>query len=166
MRDGLRAGEATGGRLGLPLFLALLAEGYGRAGSAEEGLRLATEALALGRDTGERVYEAELHRIEGEMLLLRSGDGQEEAETRFRRAIELARSQGARSLELRAATSLARLWRDQDKRAEAFDLLAPICGRFTEGLDTADLKDARALLDGLDGGGARSPHQYLGSAPA
>jgi predicted ATPase len=99
--------------------------------------------------TGERVYEAELHRLKGELLLQQSPDNAAEAETCFHKAIEVAQSQHAKSWELRAATSLARLWQQQDKRQDAYDLLAPVYGWFTEGFDTADLKDAKALLDEL-----------------
>ena len=97
--------------------------------------------------TGECHYQAELHRLRG-AVLAKTGDAAEAASW-FQRAIDTARSQQAKSLELRAATSLARLWRDQGKRAEAHDLLAPVYGWFTEGFDTADLKDAKALLDEL-----------------
>ena len=98
--------------------------------------------------TDERWWEVELLRLRGAFVLARDGDA-DVAETCFAGALEVARSQGTKSLELRVATSLARLWRDQGKTAEASDLLAPIHGWFTEGFDTADLKEARALLDEL-----------------
>jgi predicted ATPase len=95
------------------------------------------------------VVKADLHRLEGELLLIRASDNQAEAEACFRRALEVARAQSAKALELRASTSLARLWAEQGRRAEAHDLLAPVYGWFTEGFHTADLKDAKALLDEL-----------------
>ena len=95
-----------------------------------------------------RLFEAELRRIEGELRLL-AGAPEAEAEACFAEALAVARRQEARSFELRAATSLARLWRDQGRRAEAHDLLAPVHGWFTEGFDTPDLRDAKALLDEL-----------------
>ena len=110
------------------------------------------EALTLVDTTGERWYEAELYRLKGALLLQQSSDNQAEAETCFQQAIDIARSQQAKSLELRAATSLARLWQQQGKRQEAHDLLAPVYNWFTEGFDTADLKDAKALLDALSEG--------------
>jgi predicted ATPase len=129
--------------------LALLAEAHGTMGQPEAGLTVLTEALALVDTTGERWYAPELHRLKGELLLQQSSDNQAEAETCFQQAISTARSQQAKSLELRAATSLARLWQQQGKRQEAHDLLAPVYNWFTEGFDTADLQDAKALLDEL-----------------
>jgi predicted ATPase len=99
--------------------------------------------------TGERVWEPELYRLKGELLLQLSSDNQAEADTCFRHALEIARTQQAKSFELRAVTSLARLWQQQGKRQEAHDLLAPVYHWFTEGFDTADLQDAKALLDAL-----------------
>jgi len=99
--------------------------------------------------TGERNYEAELHRLTGQLLLARSGVHHMEAEACFHQALDMARRQQAKSLELRAAVSLSRLWQQQGKRTEAYDLLAPVYGWFTEGFDTADLQDARALLEEL-----------------
>jgi predicted ATPase len=131
------------------MYLVWLAEAYGEAGTAEEGLKLLDEAEAVMETGGERWYEAEQHRIKGELLLARSARNRAKAAAAFRHAIEVARGQEAKSLELRAATSLARLWQTQKKTAEARDLLAPVYGWFTEGFDTADLKDAKALLDEL-----------------
>jgi predicted ATPase len=108
-----------------------------------------TEALALVDSSGERWYAPELHRLKGIFLLQQSSDNQVEAESCFHHALDIARNQQAKSFELRAATSLARLWQQQDKRQEAHDLLAPVYGWFTEGFDTADLQDAKALLDEL-----------------
>jgi predicted ATPase len=107
------------------------------------------EALTHADNTGECCYEAELHRLKGELRLQQSSDNHPEAESCFHHALDIARTQQAKSLELRAATSLARLWQQQGKRQEAHDLLAPVYGWFTEGFDTADLQEAKALLDAL-----------------
>jgi TOMM system kinase/cyclase fusion protein len=149
IRQGLGVFQATGARGVVSLLLALLAEAYGQDGQAEEGLRVLAEALAIVEHTGERRHEAELYRLKGELLLTRSTDHAAEAEACFRRALDVARRQQAKSWELRAAMSLARLWQRQSKRAEAYALLAPIYGWFTEGFDTADLQEAKALLEGL-----------------
>src|SRR5262249_32737714 len=149
MQQGLSAYRATGVEQTRSYWLALLAEGYGTQGESEEGLTVLTEALTHVDTTGERWYEAELHRLKGELLLQQSSDNQADAESSFHHALEIARSQQAKSFELRAATSLARLWQQQGKRQEAYDLLAPIYGWFTEGFDTPDLQDAKALLDAL-----------------
>ena len=133
-------------------FLALLAEAYGKAEQVEEGLRTVAEALAFVERTEERYYEAELYRLQGELLLQQSPDNATEAAACFHRALDVSRNQAAKSWELRAATSLARLWQQQGKNAEARELLAPVYGWFTEGFDTADLKDAKALLDTLSEG--------------
>jgi predicted ATPase len=114
-------------------------------GQTAEGLDAIAEALALVASTNERFYEAEIYRVKGELLLKHGGSNTgAEAERCFRQALDIARVQSAKSWELRSATSLARLWRDQGR-----DLLAPVYGWFTEGFDTADLKDAKALLDEL-----------------
>ena len=118
-------------------------------GQPEAGLTVLTEALELVDTTGERWYEAELYRLQGALLLQQQADHQAEAERCFHHAIAIAQSQHAKSWELRAATSLARLWQQQGKRQEAHDLLAPVYNWFTEGFDTADLHDAKALLDAL-----------------
>ena len=131
-----------------PWFLALLAEACGKAGQIDEGLRALEEALEAVQNNEERVYEAEVYRLTGELLLQQSAE-QGEAEERFHQALDIARRQQAKSWELRAAMSLARLWQHQGKRAEARELLAPIYGWFTEGFDTADLQEARALLESL-----------------
>src|SRR5262249_36268498 len=149
MHQGLRAYRATGAELWRPDWLALLAEAHGMGGEPEAGLTVLAEALTLVDTTGERLYEPELYRLKGALLLQQSSDNQAEAETCFHKALEIARSQQAKSFELRTATSLARLWQQQGKRAAAHDLLAPIYGWFTEGFDTLDLKDAKALLDAL-----------------
>jgi predicted ATPase len=125
----------------------LLAEAYGRAGRADEGLELLAEALEASHRTGECVYDAEIHRLKGELLLAQGDEAG--AEARFRRAIEVAREQSAKSWELRATTSLCRLWQKQGKRRKARRELAGVYNWFTEGFDTADLKEAKALLDDL-----------------
>jgi predicted ATPase len=149
LRQGLRAMRATGAELWRPYWLALLADAHGTMGQPETGLTMLTEALTLVDTTGERWYESELHRLKGELLLAQSPDNHAEAETCFQQAISTARSQQAKSLELRVATSLARLWQQQGERQEAYKLLAPIYNWFAEGFDTADLKDATALLEEL-----------------
>jgi predicted ATPase len=148
------------------LWLALLAEAYGKVEQAKEGLRALTEALATVDATAEHCWEGELHRLKGE-LLLQSGVWESaslgplfrnphaaEAETCFRQALDVARRQQAKALELRATMSLSRLWQRQDKRAEAHQSLAEIYGWFTEGFDTADLQEAKVLLEefGREGG--------------
>ena len=140
--------RATGAEHLRPYWLALLAEAQGILGEREAGLAMLTEALALVDTTGARWYEAEIHRLKGALLLQRS-DNQAEAENCFHNALDIARNQQAKSFELRAATSLAQLWQQQGKRQEAQDLLAPVYNWFTEGFDTVDLKDAKALLDAL-----------------
>jgi predicted ATPase len=132
-----------------PYFLALLAEAYGTMGQPDVGLMALAEALTLVDATSERWYEPELHRLKGELLLQQSADHHATAQACFQHALDVARAQQARSLELRAATSLARLWQQQGKRAEAYQLLAEVYGWFTEGFDTADLQEAKALLDEL-----------------
>jgi class 3 adenylate cyclase/predicted ATPase len=149
IHQGLRAWRATGAELARPYWLALLAEAHGIMGEPEAGLTALAEALTLADTTGERWYEPELYRLKGELLLQQSSDNAAEAETCFHQALDVARNQQAKSLELRASTSLARLWQQQGKRQEAYDLLAPVYGWFTEGFDTADLQDAKALLNEL-----------------
>jgi len=152
MHHGLVAHRATGAELLRSYFLALLAEAHGTMGQPEAGLTVLTEALTLTETTGERLYESECYRLKGELLLQQNAANQAEAETCFQHAISIAQNQSAKSRELRAATSLARLWQQQGKRQEAYDLLAPVYGWFTEGFDTADLKDAKTLLHELGDG--------------
>src|SRR5262249_2204515 len=147
LTQGLTAFRAIGSEITRPYRLALLAEAHGTIGEPEEGLVLLTEALALVDTTGERWYEAELHRLKGELLFQQNSDNQAEAENCFQQAMTIAQNQQAKSFELRTATSLARLWHQQEKRQDAHDLLASVYNWFTEGFDTADLKDAKALLD-------------------
>jgi tetratricopeptide (TPR) repeat protein len=149
MHQGLAAYRATGVVARQPWYLAELAEAHGKVGQAEEGLTALTEALALVNDTNERWWEAELYRLKGELLIQQSSDNAAEAESCFQKAIPIAQNQSAKSWELRAATSLACLWQSQGKRQNAYDLLASVYGWFTEGFDTADLIDAKALLDEL-----------------
>jgi predicted ATPase len=118
-------------------------------GLAEEGLSVLAEALAAMGKSGERFWEAELSRLKGELLLMRPVCDEPEAEACFRQAFDIAHRQQAKSLELRAAMSLSWLWQRQGKRAEAHALLAPIYNWFTEGFDTADLQEAKALLKEL-----------------
>jgi predicted ATPase len=141
-----------------PYSLALLAVGYGKAGQSDEGLSALAEALALVERTGERFYEAELYRLKGELTLQKfqvSGSTFQavsppaEAEECFLKAIKIVRRQQAKSLELRAVVSLSRLWQSQGKKGEARRMLAEIYGWFTEGFDTTDLKEAKALLEEL-----------------
>jgi predicted ATPase len=145
LREGLDAYRAVGALTGVPYDLALLAEGCGRAGLVDEGLAAVGEALAIVDRTGERNYEAELRRLEGELRLIHEPLA-DEAEACFRRALDVARRQSARSLELRAATSLARLLTRRGRRDDARIVLGDIYGRFTEGLGTPDLEEADILL--------------------
>ena len=149
VREGLASLRAMGAYARRSYFLGLLAEVSLCAGECEKGLEAISEGLALVRTNGERWWQAEPHRLQGELLLAHTANGQTQACSCFERALDISRQQKARSLELRAATSLARLRAKQSKRAEARDLLAPVYGWFTEGYDTADLKDAKALLDEL-----------------
>ena len=155
MQQGLSAYRSTGAELWRPHFLALLAEAYGKAGQAEAGLKTLAEVLAVVDRTQERVYEAELYRLKGELTLLQpSREGEDagdrdEAEACFLKAIAIARRQRARSLELRAVMALSRLWRQQGKPGDARQMLAETYGWFTEGFDTSDLQEAKVLLSEL-----------------
>jgi predicted ATPase len=148
LREGLAAWQAMGEALYQPLFRALLAETYGKVGQPEAGLSVLAEVLADVHNTGLCFCEAELYRLQGVLLQQAAGSG-DEAEACLRQALDVARRQQAKSLELRAAMSLSRLWQRQGKRAEARELLAEIYGWFTEGFDTADLQEAKALLEEL-----------------
>jgi len=158
LHQGLAAWRATGAEMHRPHFLALLAEAYGKVGRAEEGLAALVEALAQVEKTGERWYEAEVYRLKGELLLTQEDyrpqaigrrGKTEEAEACFLTAIEIARKQSAKSLELRATVSLARLWQRQGKKKQAHKVLAKIYNWFTEGFDTKDLHEAERLLEEL-----------------
>jgi len=145
---------AMGSSLFRPLFLCFLAEACLTTRRFEEGLAAAEEAIAIMRETKESCYEAELHRLKGGLILGHAGAEvqpriQAQAEECFRKSIEVARQQEAKSFELRAVTSLSRLWKQQGKKAEARQALAEIYGWFSEGFDTADLKEAKALLEEL-----------------
>jgi len=148
LRSGPVASRATGAELFVPHYVALLAEACEIAGQVEEGLTLSDEALQIVERTGERWFAAELNRHKGQ-LLLRQGHSAA-AEELYRKALGIAEEQGAKLWELRAAVSLARLRRDQGRPAEARDLLAPVYGWFTEGFDTPDLQEAKALLEALN----------------
>jgi predicted ATPase len=138
-----------GRKLGLYENLAILARAYGRAGQTAEGLRVLAEAMAAVHDNGEYYCDAELYRLKGELLLQSSMEAAEEAEACFRQALDTARHQQAKSLELRAAMSGAHLWQRQGKQAEAHQVMAEIYSWFTEGFDTRDLQEAKALLEAL-----------------
>jgi predicted ATPase len=167
IRQGIAAWQATGAAVTRPRRLALLAEAYGHVGRTEEGLRVLTEALTIVDKTGECLFAAELYRLKGVLTLRQCpvarakgqasisqplpphSQAEVEAEAYFQQAIEIARRQRAKSLELRAAMSLSRLWQSQSKPQEARQLLAEIYGWFTEGFDTADLQEAKTLLEKL-----------------
>jgi len=172
MGEGLAAHRLTGAEVILPHFLAVLVEAFAKTRQVDEGLRVLEEALAVVHRNGERYYLAELYRIKGDLILLQATDRGlsraarsgvpvlearrsevAEAEACFHQSIKIARQQKAKSWELRAAMSLARLYQNQNKRAEAHGLLEPIYNKFTEGFDTADLREAKALLDELSKSG-------------
>ena len=147
--------QAIGAELGSLQHLPLLAEAYRKAGRVSEGLAILDKALALIHATGFKIDEPEIHRLKGELLLMQ-GEAEPEAENRFQRAessfqhaIEVAHRQQAKSWELRATTSLCRLWQKQGKAEEARQMLDQIYGWFTEGFDTVDLRDAKSLLEEL-----------------
>jgi predicted ATPase len=155
LRQGMAAYRATGSDMVWPWMLALLAEAYAKMGQTEEGLIAVAEALATVNRTKEGIYTAELHRLKGDLVLqggVQSPESEppapstQEAQACFLKAIEVARRQQAKSWELRAATSLSRLWQQQGKKNEARQMLAEIYGWFTEGLDTKDVQEAKALL--------------------
>ena len=150
IQEGLAASRATGAELMRPRDLCLLAEARMETGTLDYGLSSLTEALATADEHEHRSYEAETHRLKGELLLRQNDSNASEAQSCFQRAIEIARKQSAKSWELRATISLARLLAAQGRRNEARTMLADIYNWFTEGFDTADLKDARALLDELN----------------
>ncbi|NOT54083.1 MAG: hypothetical protein HOP18_05715, partial [Deltaproteobacteria bacterium] len=169
MQQGIEAATTTGAEVYRPYFLALLAEASSVVGGGEDGLRLLDEALEVVEGTGERFYEAEVYRLKGELLLMQEIKNQKakgkrqksentdprplipdpHAEACFLKALDIARNQQAKSLELRAAMSLARLWRGQGKQSEAHKMVSDIYQWFTEGFDTKDLREARVLLEAL-----------------
>jgi predicted ATPase len=146
LHQGMAAVLGTGQELSRPLCLVLLAEAAGHAGQVDEGLRLLAEVLAALEESRRGDLLAEAHRLQGELLLWHAVPEAVQAEACFQQALTVARRQHAKSWELRAAMSLSRLWQCQGKRAEAYELLAPIYGWFTEGFDTADLQEAKDLL--------------------
>ena len=167
IQQGMAGAQVTGVEVSRPYHLVLLAKAYGRTGQGEEGLTVLTEALTVMNKTGERWCEAELYRLKGQLTLQKfqvSGSkfqvqeslksevrGPElEAEEYFLKAIEIARKQQAKSLELRTVTSLSRLWQSQGKKEQARQVLAEIYGWFTEGFDTKDLQEAKVLLEELE----------------
>jgi class 3 adenylate cyclase/predicted ATPase len=150
IREGLSAWQATGAEVaGLHCF-AMLVEAYGKTGRSEEGLTVLAEAFAAVESNEDRLYEPELYRLKGTLLMTRSEKNQAECEACFRRALEIARLQNSKSLELRAGMSLSRLWEKQDRKQEAKTMLSEIYGQFSEGFDTADLKEAKRLLQDLE----------------
>jgi predicted ATPase len=149
IQQGLAAYEATGAVRDRPYYLALLAEASAQSGQTAEGLEALAAALARLGKSEVQWWEAELHRLKGALLLQHTVAQPGEVEACFQQALAVARRQQARSLELRAAMSLTCLWQHQGKRTEAHQLLAEVYGWFTEGFDTADLQEARALLEAL-----------------
>jgi predicted ATPase len=146
---GINARRAIGGTLWTPLFLSYLASSHAALGHFDDSWRCLHEALVGVEATKERWFEAEIHRIAGEIALMMPEADASKVEAYFERALAVARQQQAKSWELRAAISMARLWRDQGKRQQAHDLLAPVYSWFTEGFDTLDLKEAKGLLEQL-----------------
>jgi predicted ATPase len=146
---GIAAWRATGSTLWLSLYFSQLASAYADLGQLGEAWRRIGEAISTIATTKERWFEAEVHRVAGEIALKSPQPEAAKAETYFERALSVARQQQAKSWELRASMSLARLWRDQGKVSEARELLAPVYGWFTEGFNTRDLKEAKALLEEL-----------------
>jgi predicted ATPase len=149
IHQGLAAYRRTGSEANRPMGLAYMAELYKQTGESDEGLLSISEALTLVKETGEGMYEAELYRLKGELLLVKNACDSDESERCYKTAIEISRKQSAKSWELRATISLARLLASQGRRDEARAMLAEIYAWFTEGFDTADLKDAKTLLEEL-----------------
>jgi predicted ATPase len=148
MRQGLSAVKSVDVRAYVPFWSTLLIDAYRRANKPEQGLEVLHEVKELIDTTGERYYEAELHRLEGELLRLQGADDIV-VERSYCRAIEIARMQTGKFLELRATVSLARLWQSQGRESEAYEKLSEIYNWFTEGFDTKDLREAKTLLDEL-----------------
>jgi predicted ATPase len=147
--SGVTAQRSTGATVLIPAYLSSLAKAYADLGRFDDAWRSIDEAMTLVETTKQRLLEAEINRDAGEIALMPSGPNAAKAEAYFERALVVARRQRAKSLELRAAMSLARLWRDQGKPQQGRELLAPVYGWFTEGFDTLDLQEAKALLDEL-----------------
>jgi predicted ATPase len=151
MQQALVELAGIGTAIGAPGFLVLLAEGLRKAGRHGEALGALGLGVAQAEQQGQHCYDADLHRLRAEILLDMDGNAVDEAKALFHQSLEIARRQEAKTFELRAATSLARLWQRQGKRDAARDLLAPVYAWFTEGFDTRDLIEASALLEGLRG---------------
>ena len=149
-RQGLAAYSSSGSMLAQPYFLALQAETYGKGGQIEEGITVLTETLAMLDKTRERWWEAELHRLKGKLLLVDSLNNYHQAEACFNKAMGIARRQSAKTLELRSAISLSRLWQKRGNKEKARQMVAKVYDWFTEGFDTVDLQEAKALLTELD----------------
>jgi len=149
INSGITTYRSTGSRVYLPFFLAHLSRAHAELGQFDDAWRCIGEAITAVETTNERWYEPEINRIKGEIALKLPQLGSVQAGAYFERALTVARTQQAKSWELRAAMSMARLWRDQGKPQQARDLLAPVYGWFTEGFNTSDLKEAKALLDTL-----------------
>jgi predicted ATPase len=149
IRKGLAKSQATGAELLRPYYLSLLAEAYGKAGLAKEALRVLDEAIDTINRNAERLHEAEIYRLKGELLLDVTETDYAKAEANFHQAIDIARRQSAKSLELRAVVSLCRLWQKRDRKEEARKMLADIYSWFTEGFDTPDLREAKTQLEEL-----------------
>jgi predicted ATPase len=149
VRQGIAAWRATGAALHVPYVCTMLADVSAHLGHTADGVQALAEAHTLVEQQEERYWEAEVSRLRGVLLLRQPGAPQAEAETWLQRALDVARRQEAKALELRAAMILSRLWQQQGKQTEARVLLAPVYGWFTEGFDTADLQEAKALLDAL-----------------
>jgi predicted ATPase len=149
--SGIAAYRSTGATVTVPLYLVLLAAAQAELGQFDDAWLSIEEAMTAVETSGERWFEAEVQRIAGEIALKSPEADAAKAQAYFERALSIAREQQAKSWELRTAMSMARLWRDENKRCAAHELLGPIYGRFTEGFDTLDLKTARAVLDELTG---------------
>jgi predicted ATPase len=147
--SGIATWRSTGSTVWMPFYLSYLARAYSELGQVDDARRCIEEATTLIETTNERWCEAEVNRTVGEIALISPEPEAAKAEAYFERALAVARQQQAKSWELRAAMSMARLWCDQGKRQQAHDLLAPVYGWFTEGFDTLDLKEAKALLEQL-----------------
>jgi predicted ATPase len=147
--SGLNAWRSTRATVWVPLYLSYLARAYADIGNFEDAWRCIREAITAVETAKEKLWETEIHRTAGEIALLSPKPDAAKAEAYFERALGVARAQQAKSWELRAAMSMARLWDDQGKRDAACGVLAPVYGWFTEGFDTLDLNEAKALLDAL-----------------
>jgi predicted ATPase len=147
--SGTASWHATGSTVWTPLHLLSLAQAHAQVGQLDDAWRSIGEAMTAVETTREKWCEAEIHRVAGEIALMSSESDTSNAQAYFECALAVSRKQQAKSWELRASMSLARLWRGQGKVQQARELLAPVYGWFTEGFDTLDLKEAKALLDGL-----------------